>query len=279
MERNLISGFSVDPSGPAIFATASLISLKPGELINFSLSAERWCLGFNDPQGALGPCPDQSLAETGGRCSSCMNKSRVPPCPRCNGVTFGGPALRAGCVCFDHYVYLACYSNNLFKVGVTGVKRLERRICEQGAWAAIAIAAAGGKEVRRLETAVTRAGWPDRVRMLGLLGDSPVASQEAEQLLRSEALRISVRLPEEKFVSDGPFIYVADQFPLIQERPREINPSTDPLSGKVVGMRGGYLMLEAEEQLLAVSLRNLIGRELAERSAPIAGPVQTTLIF
>lgn len=277
MERNLITGFSVDPGQPSIFATASLVSLKPGQTINFTLSPERWCVGFDDPQGEVGPCPEEALAEGGGRCESCTEKTRILPCLRCTGATCGNPARRSKCVFSDHYVYLACYSETLFKVGVTRVERLERRIAEQGAWSAIAIAAAGGQEVRRLENAVMRAGWPDRVNMLGLLQDRPVDKDRSEELLRLQARRISERLPEERFVVDGPFVYTADQFPSLEERPREINPDTDPLSGQIVGTRGGYLMLRVEEQLLCVSLRGLVGRELSERQAPIAGPAQSAL--
>lgn len=279
MEKNLVTGFSVDPKNPAIFATASLVSLKPGEVINFSLSSERWCVGFDDPQGDIGPCPEEALAGGGGRCESCTEKTRILPCLRCTGHTCGNPARRSKCVFSDHYVYLACYSEELFKVGVTRVERLERRISEQGAWGAIAIAAAGGQEVRRIETAISRAGWPDRVNMISLLPDKPVEAADAEEMLRLQAKIISERLPGEMIVADGPFVYTAEQFPEVKETPREMNPETDPLCGEVLGMRGGYLLLQVEEQLLTVSLRGLIGREISARQAPLVGPAQAVLAF
>lgn len=277
MERNLITGFSVDPQQPAIFATAALIGLDPEKEINYNLSPERWCVGYDDPQGEIGPCPDNSLAGGGGRCEACTEKTRILPCLRCTGATCGNPARRKKCVFSDHYVYLACYSEQLFKVGVTRVERLERRISEQGAWGAIAIAAAGGQEVRRLEHAISRAGWPDRVNMLSLLGDSPVEEDKAQELLRGEARRIASRIPDEHFTDQGPFVYTAPEFPDIKGRPRLLNPETDPLSGTILGMRGGYLVLSVEQQLVAVSLRSLVGRELSERTSPMAGPAQAAL--
>ena len=277
MERNLVTGFSVDPDQPAIFATAALVSLKPGETINFAVSEQRWCVGFDDPQGELGPGPDGALSQSGGRCDKCTEKTRILPCLRCIGANCGNPARRSKCVFSDHYVYLACYSQELFKVGVTRVERLENRICEQGAWGAIAIAAAGGQEVRRLEHAVALAGWPDRVNMLGLLDEQPIEAKEAERLLRRQARRIISRLPEEHFTHEGPFVYTAHRFPKVTSRPRALSPGTDPLSGKIIGMRGGYLLLEADQQLLTVSLRGLMGRELSARDAPVAGPVQGAL--
>lgn len=277
MERNLITGFSVDPEQPAIFATAAMISMSPGKEINYHLSSERWCVGYDDPQGEVAPCPDNALSHSGGRCESCTDKTRILPCLRCTGATCGNPARRKKCVFADHYVYLACYSESLFKVGVTRVERLERRISEQGAFGAIAIAAAGGQEVRRLEYAISRAGWPDRVNMLSLLSDSQVDKDKAEELLRKEARRIMSRIPDEHFTDEGPFVYTAPEFPEIGARPRLLNPETDPLAGTILGMRGGYLILRVEDQLYAISLRGLVGRELSERDAPVAGPAQEAL--
>lgn len=277
MERNLITGFSVDPEQPAIFATAAMISMAPGKEINYQLSPERWCVGYDDPQGEVAPCPDNALSDSGGRCESCTEKTRILPCLRCTGATCGNPARRKKCVFSDHYVYLACYSETLFKVGVTRVERLERRISEQGAFGAIAIAAAGGQEVRRLEYAVSRAGWPDRVNMLSLLSDQSVDKDKAEELLRKEARRIMSRIPDEHFTDEGPYVYTAPEFPEVPGKPRLLNPETDPLSGTILGMRGGYLILQVDDRLFTISLRGLVGRELTERSAPVAGPAQEAL--
>ena len=113
--------------------------------------------------------------------------------------------------------------------------------------------------------------------MLGLLDEQPIEAKEAERLLRRQARRIISRLPEEHFTHEGPFVYTAHRFPKVTSRPRALSPGTDPLSGKIIGMRGGYLLLEADQQLLTVSLRGLMGRELSARDAPVAGPVQGAL--
>jgi hypothetical protein len=280
MERNLITGFSVDPSAPSLFATAEIVSLRPGDQINFDVSAQRWCVGYDDPTGDLAACPQQAEADSGSRCDSCTEKTRILPCLRCTGATCGNPARRAKCVFADHYVYLALYNETLFKVGVTRAERLERRITEQGAFAAVAIAAAGGQEVRRIEYAISSAGWPDRVNMLALLDQPSIKQEDAQSLLKSEVRRIAKRLPDERIIEKGPFVYPAPFYPdLSGTRPRQINPVTDPLAGTVIGIRGGYLLLEVESQTLTVSLRGLIGRELQARSTPAAGPAQSVLAF
>lgn len=278
LEKDLITGFSVDPESPSIFATQQLIDLSPGREINFSLSAERWCVGFDEPAGTVGPCPAGALAKGGDRCEACMERTKLLPCLRCIGDRCGNPARRSDCVFTDHYVYLAAYTPELFKVGVTRIERFERRILEQGAWGGIAIAAAGGQEVRRLEYAISRAGWPDRVQMLPLLADRPMPATEAEELLRLQARRIIQRLPDERIVADGPFVDHSAGYPQLEGRTvRTLDPAIDPLAGTILGIRGGWLVLDAAGETVAVSLRNLNGRELGHRDSPVVGPAQGAL--
>ena len=280
LEKDLITGFSVAPEEPSLFATQQLVDLSPGREINFELSAQRWCVGFDEPAGTVGPCPDQALAKGGDRCERCADRTRLLPCLRCIGDRCGNPARRANCVFSDHYVYLACYGTDLFKVGVTRIERFQRRILEQGALGAIAIAAAGGQEVRRIEYAISRAGWPDRVNMLPLLNQEPVDQEQAEELLRLQARRIIQRLPEERIVSDGPFVYVADHYPVVDGMtPRTLDPENDPLAGKILGIRGGWLLLQAGQETVAVSLRNLNGREIKARESSVVGPAQGAFAF
>lgn len=280
LEKDLITGFSVAPEEPSIFATQQLVDLSPGREINFTLSPERWCVGFDEPGGTVAPCPDQALAKGGDRCEKCTDRTRILPCLRCKGDRCGNPARRAGCVFSDHYVYLACYGEDLFKVGVTRIERFPRRILEQGAWGAIAIAAAGGQEVRRIEYAISQAGWPDRVNMLPLLTQEPVSDKQTQELLRLQARRIAQRLPDERIVSDGPYVYVAKHYPRVSGMtPRTLDPERDPLAGTILGIRGGWLLLQAGEETVAASLRNLNGREIKARESSVLGPAQGAFAF
>lgn len=280
LEKDLITGFSVDPESPSLFATQQLVDLSPGREINFELSAERWCVGFDEPAGTVGACPDGALAQGGDRCQACLDRTKILPCLRCTGDRCGNAARRSNCVFSDHYVYLAAYTPELFKVGVTRIERFERRILEQGAWGGIAIAAAGGQEVRRIESAISRAGWPDRVQMLPLLADDPMPADQAEELLRMQTRRIIQRLPDERIVSDGPFVYHAKHYPQVPGMtPRTLDPEADPLAGTILGIRGGWLVLDAAGEKVAVSLRNLNGRELRARESQIMGPAQGALAF
>jgi len=289
--RDLITGFSVDPHEPVLFARQSLVSLRNGEQLNFSVSAQRWCTGFDEPGGKIGPCPDHAPATEGDKCEMCNLRTRRTPCVICKGATCANPARRTACVFASHLVYLACYDipvedehgrrlNKPFKVGVTRAERLDRRIIEQGAWAAIAVAAAGGQEVRRIETMIERAGWPDRLNVVPLLARPKVDPHTAEALLRDEVRRIAKRVTEVSFRFDGPFTYAGDHFPApMMIPPRTLDPKTDPLAGTVVGMRGGHLLLDAGGETVAVTLRSLSGRELTAREEPVLGLAQGSLAF
>lgn len=291
-ERDLITGYSPDPKQPVLFARRSLLSLAPGEQLNYDLSSVQYCVGFDDPLGAMGACPEQAEAVTGSQCEGCMVKTRRQACLACTGRTCINRARYASCVPADHHVYLACYDvplvdaetdrrmNRPFKVGVTRAERFERRIVEQGAWAAIGIASAGGQEVRRIEHQIMKAGWPDRLNVLSLLARPRVQPRDAELLLRDEVRRISKRLPDLPLVDDGRFTWAGDHFPAeLALPPRTLDPRQDALAGTVIGLRGGYLLLDVASEHVAVALRGLTGRELSPRSAEVLGPAQGAFAF
>ena len=116
--------------------------------------------------------------------------------------------------------------------------------------------------------------------MLPLLADTAMKPEETEKLLRMQTRRIIQRLPEERIVADGPFVYHAAHYPQIEGMvPRTLDPEVDPLAGTILGIRGGWLMLDAAGENVAISLRNLNGRELRSRESDIVGPAQGALAF
>lgn len=286
--RNLITGYSV--SEQVLFHVKGLQTLEPGTGLNYRLSRERWCIGFDAPDGQTHSCPKSERAVQGAQCMDCFYSAQIAPCLRCNGMTCGNPARRAGCVFEDHFVYLALYAPGMFKVGVTRAHRLETRIKEQGALGAIAIAAAGGQEVRRIEKAISGKDpqrWPEKVNLSALLASPWMQPQECEQQLREEAERIAERVEGVRFLPEGPFVWVADHYPRpLRVPPRHLNPATDPIAGWVEGIRGGYLLLRLgqseQDEVVACSLASLVGREVLEIGAPeeaLLGPAQGAFAF
>lgn len=278
--RDIITGYTL-ASAPTLYHTAGQISLDPGDVLNFRLSEQRYCTGYDDPAGGMFSCPEASEAVQSTQCLACVERALREVCHACTGRTCGNPARYKTCVPVEHFVYLAFYRDDLIKVGVTKAERLRTRIVEQGAWAAIPIAQAGGQEARRIEHEVAMAGWVDRTKMLPLLVDEAPERERCEQLLRMELIKVAQRLPDIRFMKDGPLVWAAERYPAaLVHPPRQLDPRTDPLAGRVLGVRGSYLLLDVEVETVACSLRALPGRELTRVEGELVlGPAQRALIF
>lgn len=280
---DLITGFSVAGDDPVLFSTVKIHSLKPGSRLALRLSGERHCTGYDDPAGNVFSCPDDAPASRGQQCGRCAESSKRLPCLRCTGAVCANPARRAKCVFSDHFVYLALYAEDLIKVGITRAERLPARLKEQGALAGVAITAAGGQEVRRVEADIGRLGWVDRVNVLPLLGAGapwPVSPQAAHRQLADELEKVRLRLPDLVFMDDGPFVWHADAYPRPHAiAPRLLDPSTDPVAGEIIGIRGNYLILLAAGQPVACSFRSMMGREIVTDCETAEGPAQAALAF
>lgn len=285
--REIITAYTLAQQPCVLYHTSGMISLGVGEELRYTLSESRWCVGFDQPDGDKGSCPDDALAELGAQCRCCSQRTQLEVCMRCNGSRCINAARRARCVFADHYVYLAFYSDQLIKVGVTKMDRFQTRIAEQGALGAIAIVSAGGQEARRIEHAINMAGWIDRTDILPLLAAEHAGAGEAEALLRQEAMKIRKRIPGVVWMEEGPFVWSAGRYPPpLRMAPRKLVPGRDPLAGDIYGIRGGYLMLTlpaldgfTERETVACPLRSLPGRELRALGDRFAGPAQGALVF
>jgi hypothetical protein len=187
------------------------------------------------------------------------------------------PQRREKCVFQDHFVYLAYYTDDLVKVGVTRSDRFRQRIGEQGAIGAMAIAGAGGQDVRRIEHEIAEAGWRDRTNLLPLLILPTPERQRVRETLHKEYERVAARLPHLKF-HQGDEIWMADHYPqAVQFPPRQIDPRSDPLTGIVEGVRGNYILVRNSSETMLCSLRALQGREILTTESEREGLAQGTL--
>lgn len=277
--RNIIAGYMVGDA-PAFSNNHGLQSLETGTEINLSLSSQRYCIGYDDPRGGVVSCPHETVAMQGAQCLDCLDKARLRPCLMCIGATCGNPARRQKCVFTDHYVYLAAYDLETIKVGVTKSSRLPERIREQGALGAIAIAAAGGQEVRRIEHAINQAGWRDRVNLLPMLCSGEINASDCEAHLREELHRVRGRVGHTQFMLEGSFVWCAESYPAkLDFPPRQLDPRTDPVAGIIMGIRGGLLLIDVGGEPIACALRSLVGREILAMDEAPRGPAQGAFVF
>ena len=143
----------------------SEIHLLPGKTLSLKILKERKCIGYKDPNDTLQACNAPLTHRLGldGRCPTCKSRDRISNCSRCHGVCVN-PEGRAYCK-QPHIIYLAAFSPDFIKIGVSTERRWRRRIAEQGANLAVVIAhAVDGAVARTAEARIKEElKIPDRV--------------------------------------------------------------------------------------------------------------------
>jgi hypothetical protein len=144
LHRNWPMGFEI-----------SEIQLQPGKTLALKILKERKCIGYKDPDDTTQECKAITTYRLGadGRCPICKSRNRISDCSRCHGICIN-PEGRAYCK-QPHVIYLAAYSPDFIKIGVSTERRWKRRIAEQGANLAVIIAhAVDGAAARTGETRI-----------------------------------------------------------------------------------------------------------------------------
>jgi hypothetical protein len=142
----------------------SEMHLQSGETLALKILKERKCIGYKDNDDTLQECKTLTNYHLGadGRCPVCKSRNRISNCSRCHGICVN-PEGRAYCK-QPHIIYLAAFTPDFIKVGVSTERRWKRRIAEQGANLAVVIArAVDGAVARTLESKIKdELGIPDR---------------------------------------------------------------------------------------------------------------------
>ena len=204
------------------------LELAPGTDLEYTLG-ERHCAGTTDGDTHY-PC----------------ERSRAPYCPL--HTTPWSVANNADSE-EEHAIYLAGFSPDLFKVGVTRSWRLETRLREQGADRAAHISTVPDGRIAREHESEISAEYAitERVRVAAKIRGlaDPFDESEWQQLLG-----------EFDVIEEFDFGYGFD----LREP-----PIAEPLlTGRVVGTKGRVLVLEHARTTYAVDMRGLVGYELME---------------
>ncbi|PSQ16926.1 DUF2797 domain-containing protein [Halobacteriales archaeon QS_8_69_26] len=210
------------------------VGLDPGTELAYSLE-ERRCAGVLDGDDHR-PCGRP-------RAPYCEDHAHTWVCARCTGT-----CLKPEMDCHqDHAVYLAAFAPDAFKVGVTKLWRLRRRLVEQGADRGAHVHTVTNGRIAREIEAETATEIPDRVRVptkveglgTGLDGD-------AWEALLAE-------------------FDVQERIDPAYDLPLDRRPVADTLaSGTVRGVKGRVLLLERGGTTYAVDMRELVGHEVTD---------------
>lgn len=177
-----------------------------------------------------------------------------PYCRHCGSlpdpcITCRGECLKETKTCdVEHSVYLAIFSPDIVKVGVSKARRLETRLREQGADMGFEIARYPDGELARKRERSLAATFPDRISLQEKL--SGMATKVDAGTLREIYGRY-----------DASRIMRFDYFkePLWM-KPIVIEPAEGmAISGRVLGVKGKALIIEKRNTIYAINLDDLIG--------------------
>lgn len=175
----------------------------------------------------------------------------------------------------EHVVYFALFEAGVLKVGVSKLERKVMRQIEQGShqtlyWAQVP----DGVTARQIETLARRTGLADKIqgRKKKALLQPEISQTEGEKELREaleqslEGLKVAEHL--KKFVLKEPELvswektYHTDVIPQIG---KPLHPITlgegESVSGKIVAIKGSFIVIETEDELVSLDAKKLVGRD------------------
>jgi len=229
--------------------------------------------------GVYSSCKHQAIGVK--KCEDCKKKEDYFPCQFCNGfncVRFS-PEKIENCDA-EHMVYLALFSEEIVKVGVSRISRGKARQFEQGShMSRIFAQGISGVQARRIETNLTKAGFPDKIpatQKRNIL--FPEISEENAKNLLEEKYQfareyIISMMPEmKKFLVENEVWDLRSFYAGTNEQFEALKMSSKPVhflemkAGDSVGgflrmVKGSYLIIETPTELVSILAKDLIGKE------------------
>ena len=192
----------------------------------------------------------------------CSNCSGPPdPCVMCRG-----ECLKQDKTCtLEHSVYLAIFSPDLVKVGVSKTRRLETRLREQGADIGIEIARFPDGELARKRERELASTYPDRLSFESKL-DGVSQNVSGETLQKLYRQYDAGRILHFEYFKEKPWM-----------KPIIIQPHGNmAISGRVLGVKGKAIVIEKGNTLYAINLDCLMGYDVEPGKGSIN--LQTSLL-
>lgn len=230
-------------------------------------TSQRFCTGWRDiTKGERFPCPTNTPLD-----------AKYEQCPVCQRKTGFNPAFyHATSVSSQqeewnqqpHILYLAYFSPNIVKVGITLAARGNSRLLEQGARSALVLETFPSAHIARQYEAKI-ATLPDFVETVLLSKKiealhAPYATENADQTLQDKRQAMEKSL--ETTFTHNPILHLDSFFfpngvPLLSEA---FNcQDMAKISGQVRGMLGSLLFCEQQDTSLFLPLKKFVGYHLA----------------
>lgn len=255
--------------------------LGQGDALSIKVAGETQCAG-SMRDGVWQPCPQQVIGRK--KCETCRNREGnfiFTSFDGFNTDTFTDSDLAR--LEGDHLVYLALFNENLYKVGVSKAERKVLRQIEQGSQQTLYVAQTpDGILARQIETCLRQAGLPDKINASAkkdfICPDITAQAGEIQlnQLLESHLSGLENHPELQKFLLKNPeFKDWTDTFGL-----EKINQQSKPLhvvklaenesvSGQIIALKGAFIMLETDDEIVALCAKDLQGLTLDFTPQPV----------
>lgn len=244
-----------------------------GDSISISVLSDPRCAGSTE-NGIWKPCPKGSTGKA--KCEYCRAIEGNFIFTAFDG--FDQSQLQPGDlekIRGEHVVYFALFDAGVLKVGVSKLERKIMRQIEQGSHQTLYWAQTpDGVVARQIETLARRTGLADKIQgrqKKGLL--QPAVSLADGQKELQEALEKSLKGFAQaehlkKFLLDTPEfvaweeIYHTNELSQISKPLHPITLDTEEsVSGKIVAIKGQFLVIETEDELVSLDAKKLLGRD------------------
>lgn len=242
--------------------TNDVVVTKPlfDQKIDWKLG-KKYCVGYW--KNGYRPCPNNAEISYGSKCKVCKQLDEYFNCMKCNGSKCLNKKKRKACMQDEFYIYLASF-DSLLKVGISRPYRLKLRLVEQGAdFAAKLTSVEDGMKARRTEQKiVSTLGITDRVngqqKFNSLFADP---NTSLKNLLDGvERLKKAEMLKNDAEIFDLRKFYRLEKLSSIPTFVTGLK--NKELSGHVKALKGNLMIIDAENNLLAVNTHELIGRKI-----------------
>lgn len=235
-------------------------------------------------EGEYDPCPNHEIGTK--KCEICKRADEYFPCQFCNGYNCDRFREKPIENCeASHMVYLALFTPELIKVGVSRLSREKIRQVEQGShFTSIIAEGLSGISARKMESMLCKYGFPDKIPIsqkkdflfpeISLEKGKDILRgkiREAQEIIRAEMPELSkFLLLEEKFW-DNRNSY-AENFDWITSSPKAVHFLTlkkeESVSGKIVVVKGAYFGIETEDEFVVLCAKDILGHTISLETLP-----------
>jgi hypothetical protein len=252
--------------------------------LSFDTSARR-CVGWHDiTKGESFVCPDALVVdEKFEQCAACQKRTGFNPA--FYNATSVSPQQEQRNL-EPHFLYLAHFASGVIKVGISHAARGRARLLEQGARTAVILDTFPTAHIARQYEAKIAAipGIAETIqikRKLELIKQPYDEKQAIEELIEARE-RIAATLSA-SFSSSQPMTlhhhFFVNSLPRLESAINVVKQ--DALSGKIIGMLGGFLFSRHQDSDIFIPVKKYTGYgvTISHIEAPITLPSQQISLF